>query len=111
MGCVSVLVFLRLDETKAGLSAKWPIRFEVADSGIGMPESVRRKLFQKFSQADSSITRRYGGTGLGLAISKHLVELMGGDIGVVSEAGTGSTFWFQLPLERSNAVLRDAKAL
>jgi len=110
-GGISVQVFLRPDETRAGLSSKRPIRFEVADSGIGMPESVRQKLFEKFSQADSSITRRYGGTGLGLAICKHLVELMGGMIGVSSDVGTGSTFWFQLPLERSNAILPDVKKL
>jgi signal transduction histidine kinase/DNA-binding response OmpR family regulator/HPt (histidine-containing phosphotransfer) domain-containing protein len=110
-GGISVQVFLRPDETRAGLPSKRLIRFEIADSGIGMPESVRQKLFQKFSQADSSITRRYGGTGLGLAICKHLVELMGGLIGVSSEVGTGSTFWFQLPLERSNAILPNAKAL
>jgi signal transduction histidine kinase/CheY-like chemotaxis protein/HPt (histidine-containing phosphotransfer) domain-containing protein len=110
-GGVSVQVFLRPDETQAGLSKQRPIRFEVADSGIGMPQSVREKLFQKFSQADNSITRRYGGTGLGLAICKHLVEMMGGLLGVTSEVGTGSTFWFQLPLERSSAIVQDRKTL
>jgi signal transduction histidine kinase/DNA-binding response OmpR family regulator len=76
------------------------VRFQVSDSGIGMSEEVRSRLFEKFSQADSSITRRYGGTGLGLAICKQLVELMKGRIGVESEPGAGSKFWFELPLER-----------
>ena len=108
-GGVSVLVEVRrIEEPITGHSH---LRFEVKDTGEGIPEQVCSRLFQKFSQADSSVTRRYGGTGLGLAICKQLVELMGGQIGVTSRVAMGSTFWFQLTLRRSLATLPDLNSL
>lgn len=97
-GEVAVSVIIETKQDNRSL-----LRFEIKDSGIGIDPAQQKNIFDQFSQADNSITRRYGGTGLGLAISKRLVELMGGEIGVVSKLHQGATFWFTLDLKNIDA--------
>jgi signal transduction histidine kinase/CheY-like chemotaxis protein/ligand-binding sensor domain-containing protein len=92
-------VFVQLSQLSSS-DTQVSLRIEVRDTGIGMTPEACARLFQSFTQVDNSATRRFGGTGLGLAISRQLVELMGGHIGVESVPGKGSTFWFNLNLER-----------
>jgi two-component system, sensor histidine kinase and response regulator len=87
------------------------IRFSVRDTGIGIPEDRIHRLFQPFSQIDASTTRKYGGSGLGLVIARKLAEIMGGEMGVTSEAGKGSTFWFTVLLAKQPEGVAEARAL
>ncbi len=94
-GVVSINVNL-VEETESHAT----VRFDVEDTGIGIPANRMDLLFKSFSQVDASTTRKYGGTGLGLTISKQITKLMDGQIGVESEEGKGSTFWFTAVLEK-----------
>lgn len=97
----SVSVGARIVNTSTGEV----LLFEVIDTGIGIPEEMHDRIFERFQQADDSVQRRYGGTGLGTAIARHLVEQMGGEIGMQSWPDKGSRFWFCLPLARTQPVL------
>ncbi|MCP4356359.1 MAG: response regulator [Proteobacteria bacterium] len=93
-GEVSIIVSMKKNDIDEKV-----LRFDIKDTGIGVPKDKQENLFEIFTQADASTTREYGGTGLGLSISKKLSELMSGNIGVISEEGAGSTFWFEIALE------------
>lgn len=90
-------VTIRVEARPLG-SQQLTIRFSISDTGLGVPEELRNRLFLPFSQVDSSTSRRFGGTGLGLSVCKQIVELMQGTIGFESQVGVGSTFWFEIPL-------------
>jgi len=97
-------ITLHIDAATHGSPEMCSIRFSVEDTGIGIPEAKLGHIFEQFTQADASTTRKFGGTGLGLSISKRLTELMGGEMGLGSTPGAGSVFWFVLPLPLDKSV-------
>ncbi|NNG47784.1 MAG: hybrid sensor histidine kinase/response regulator, partial [Deltaproteobacteria bacterium] len=103
-------VCLRVEQTRE-TTTNVLLRIEVSDTGIGIPPEAQPRIFERFTQADDSITRRYGGTGLGTSIAKQIVELMKGEIGLKSESGKGSTFWFTLTLEKQPALVSQANGI
>ena len=102
-GTIQVVV-----DVKDNAYAQIDVKIQVIDSGIGIPEDRLETVFEKFTQADTSTTRKYGGTGLGLTITRELVEMMGGKLGVKSILGLGSTFWFTVPFETVKELPKDA---
>ncbi len=110
-GDITVRLKLIEDDAKSVV-----VRLEVCDQGIGLTEEQQKRIFHAFVQADNSSTRKYGGTGLGLVISRHLAQMMGGDIGVDSQLGNGSTFWITVRLKKpaspaATSALADSDAL
>jgi signal transduction histidine kinase/HPt (histidine-containing phosphotransfer) domain-containing protein len=104
-------VSIRLERGNEELGSHVPLRLTVTDSGIGIPDELKAKLFQPFTQADSSTSRRFGGTGLGLSITRRLVNLMHGSIGLESKVGHGSTFWVELMLEKAETAAAQTRAV
>jgi signal transduction histidine kinase/DNA-binding NarL/FixJ family response regulator len=103
-------IVVKVDATPKG-NMSWELDISVSDTGIGIEKDVQARLFQKFTQADASMTRRYGGTGLGLAICRELMQLMGGSVGVDSQLGRGSTFWMRLTLKEAHTIPEPASYL